>query len=53
MTGYVFSPAARGDLEDIWNYTTGTWAKHGRSDTSWTSARPAAPWQTDRVADGP
>lgn len=25
MTGYVLSPAARSDLENIWNYTARTW----------------------------
>jgi hypothetical protein len=25
MTGYILSPRARGDIEDIWNYTATNW----------------------------
>lgn len=27
MTGYVLSPAARADLDDIWNYTARHWGE--------------------------
>ena len=26
MTGYILSPAARADLDSIWDYTTETWS---------------------------
>ena len=27
MTGYILSPAARADLEQIWDYTAGRWGE--------------------------
>ena len=53
MKGLLLSPAARADLEEIWDYTARTWGK-AQAERYILEIREAVdPWRGERGRDGP